>query len=87
MITIEVETKEPTLEEILEGIKKAMSDFDVHMADERDREEARWLAKRPICSICEEHIVEDRCYKVDGELICEDCMNDMRVYTEDYEEE
>ena len=76
-----------TLGDLFGKMEEAMSDFDVYMADQRDIDEQKWLESRPICSVCGEHIQEDECYKVDGELICEDCMSDMRVYTEDYEEE
>lgn len=76
-----------TLGDLFGKMEETMSDFDVYMADQRDRDEAKWLESRPVCSVCGEHIQEDECYKVDGELICKDCMDDMRVQTEYYVED
>ena len=56
-----------------------MYDFSDH-----DLEQEEWLRSRPKCSECKEHIQEDYCFNVDGEILCEDCMNDKyRVCTED----
>lgn len=50
-----------------------------------DRRQQAELDKRPKCSICDEPIQEDRCYRFDGELICEECVeNNFRVFTEDF---
>ena len=52
-------------------------------ANERRLE--RELARRPVCSFCEEHIQEDQFYCVNGEYICKHCMEtQFLVYTEDY---
>lgn len=48
-------------------------DYDAY-CEENDK----WLERRPICSICEEHIGDDTAFRVDGEWICEDCMDGMR---------
>lgn len=42
------------------------------------------LALRPVCGYCDEHIQGEYCYEVNGELICEECMEDhFRKATED----
>lgn len=33
-------------------------------------------AKRPVCACCGFHIVDDVCFRIDGDLYCEDCMHD-----------
>lgn len=38
--------------------------------------EERWLATRPLCSECDEPITDDSCFEINGELICEDCMDE-----------
>lgn len=39
-----------------------------------DKEQTRWLLRRPVCDICKEHIQDDVMYKIDGEIYCEECM-------------
>lgn len=41
-----------------------------------DAEQEEWLGSRPKCCECDEHIQDDHCYEINGEIICEDCMND-----------
>ena len=48
-----------------------------------DYEEQKWLAIRPICSVCGEPITTDTAYRFDSELICEDCMCEHRIYIEE----
>lgn len=48
--------------------------YDAFSACEAKRE--RWLDKLPRCSECDEPIQEDYCYEINGEYICEHCMND-----------
>lgn len=51
-----------------------------------DREQQNWLNKRPVCCECDEPIQEEMCFEINGEYICETCMNDNhRKYTEDCE--
>ena len=47
----------------------------------RQQEEA--LERQPLCNICGEHIQDEQCYKINDEIICESCMDDFRVYTDD----
>lgn len=51
--------------------------------DRMDREQQNWLAKRPICCECDEHIQSETCYEINGEYICESCMDDHKKYTTD----
>lgn len=57
-----------------------LADFARH-----DAEQSRWLERRPVCSECGEPIQSERCYEVNDELICEECMErNHRKYVEDY---
>lgn len=48
-----------------------IADFNQH-----DAEQQEWLESRPKCSYCEEPIQDDYCYEIDGEYVCEECLND-----------
>lgn len=50
-----------------------------------ERRMERELARRPVCSFCEEPIQDEQFYNKDGEYICKHCMEtQFLVYTEDY---
>ena len=49
-----------------------------------DREQTRWLSRRPECSECGENIQEEKAYYINGELICVGCMSGYEVYVDDY---
>lgn len=52
--------------------------------DRWDREQESWKALLPVCSECDEPIQSESCYEINGEYICEDCMNDNhKKYTTD----
>lgn len=48
----------------------------------------RKLHRLPVCSICGEHIQQDTALKLDGEWICDSCIDSNREFTEeeDFEE-
>ena len=46
-------------------------------------EQDAWLEKRPVCSICGEHIQDEECYLVNDEHICIDCMVDCKIFIRD----
>lgn len=48
------------------------------MWEAHEREQQRWLEKRPVCADCQEHIQEERAYYINGDWICEDCMDSYR---------
>ena len=49
-----------------------------------EAEQARELAKLPICADCGEPITSDYCYCINDEYICPDCMDSgYRKWTED----
>lgn len=50
----------------------------------RDNEQARELARRPICSECEEPIQDEFLYEINGEYICPDCMAEHRKLVDDF---
>jgi formylmethanofuran dehydrogenase subunit E len=57
-----------------------VKDYDRH-SSEQDRK----LDNLPICSECEEPIQDDMCYEINGEYICEECMDLHRIYTPEKE--
>lgn len=48
-----------------------LADFDRYEAEQRKR-----LERRPICSICGEHIQGEFCYAINLQLICERCLDE-----------
>ena len=48
-----------------------------------DREQEKRLERLPKCDQCGEPIQGEHCYKIHGETLCEECMNDR--YREDVE--
>lgn len=43
---------------------------------ERHEAEAEaWLQKLPRCGFCDERIQDDYCYEINGEYVCEDCLD------------
>ena len=49
----------------------------------RDAEQQRELERLPVCSECGEHITDEFCYLIDGEPICDGCMDERRVAVDD----
>ena len=50
-----------------------------------DMEQARAEARLPVCDCCGEVINDDFYWEIDGEIFCEDCLNDRyRHYADDY---
>ena len=60
------------------------TDDPVRDAMERDAEFERWLKTRPICAYCGEHIQDEKAVCIDGEWICDECLEDMRREINDY---
>lgn len=64
------------------------TDDPIHDFMMHDIEVEEWLGKLPVCEYCKEEI-QDECYYDlgDGEILCEECLNDhYRRWTEDYVE-
>lgn len=56
--------------------------FDAH-----DREQGEKTEKLPTCYECDRPIDDDYCYEINGELICEACLNkNHRKWVDDYME-
>lgn len=52
---------------------------------QRDDEMEAELEKLPVCSHCGDPIQEEYYFEIDGEMYCEDCMNDLfKRYTDSY---
>ena len=64
----------------------------MYYTDDAERDFARWdmeqtraEARLPRCEDCGEIIHDDYYWEIDGEILCEDCMNDRyRKHTEDF---
>jgi hypothetical protein len=48
------------------------------------RKQDAWLAERPVCADCCEHIQDGSAYHKDGVWICQDCMSAYLVDVDDY---
>lgn len=58
------------------------------MWEAHDREMERRLARRPLCSICDNHIQDEEAYLINGEVICQECLDrDFKINVEDYIDE
>ena len=49
-----------------------------------DWEQTRRLSSRPECSECGEHIQDETAYYINGEWICENCMDTYKRYVDDF---
>ena len=43
-----------------------------------EREQDSWLARRPVCADCDEPIQDEFAHYINGEWICEACMDSYR---------
>lgn len=55
------------------GVPDNYSQWEAH-----ERQHEAWLARRPVCADCENHIQDETAYYINGEWICEDCMDSYR---------
>lgn len=63
------------------------TDDPVADAAAHDWEEQRWLERLPRCAYCSEPIQDDKCYLINDELICPECLErEHEKRTEDYVE-
>jgi formylmethanofuran dehydrogenase subunit E len=59
--------------------------YDIWEAHEIEMERRR--ARRPKCYRCGEHIQDETAVEIAGKLICENCIDDLRVCLENYDED
>ena len=52
-----------------------------------EAEQERRAKKLPKCDCCDKRIFDDQFYKIEGTYICEGCIQDYLVYTEEYMED
>ena len=52
--------------------------------DAYERRQAQELEKYPKCEWCENHITDERLYVIDGELVCEKCIEERHKFTDCY---
>ena len=62
-----------------------LDNYDAFRQYEADRERA--LAKLPECSECGEKITDEQCYEIGDMLFCPNCIEQNKVYTENYMKE
>ena len=61
------------------------SDDPVADFNQYDAEQQAKLDKLPRCSECDEPIQSETCYEINGELICEECLeNNHKKWVEDF---
>lgn len=44
--------------------------------EQHEADKQRELERLPVCDYCDEHIQDDFYYEINGDVICECCMND-----------
>ena len=52
-----------------------VKDYDRYDAEEWEKEQ-----KLPICPYCGDRIYTEKAVKLDGEFVCDDCIDNMREY-------
>ena len=60
-----------------------MIDHITQELNRREAEEHRWLAIRPRCSECGDPIQDEKLYNINGDLYCEECIENFKEDTED----
>lgn len=55
--------------------------------EHREMELERRLARRPVCDRCGKHIQDETAVEIFGKMICEGCIDDLRVSLDDYDED
>lgn len=48
-----------------------------------DLAQSRWLARRPMCSVCGERIQDEQAIYIEEHWICEQCIKDHREWIDD----
>lgn len=56
--------------------------YDMWLSHEAKQEKA--LAKRPICSECENPIQDETAHYINGEWICDECLDTYKRYVDDF---
>lgn len=45
-----------------------------------ESEDDKWLRRRPVCSICGEHIQDERAFHVGDDWYCDDCIRENKEW-------
>ena len=53
------------------------SDDPVRDFENHDRQQAKQMRELPVCADCDEPISDDFCYEINGEYICQWCMDSL----------
>jgi uncharacterized CHY-type Zn-finger protein len=56
-----------------------LEQFNIHSQEQEDA-----LEKRPLCSWCRQRIQSEHLYNIDGDLVCQTCINGCKEDTDDY---
>ncbi len=51
---------------------------------EQERAEKNWVKGLPICPWCDKPIRTDICFVIGDEIVCEDCIDECKDYTENH---
>lgn len=54
------------------------------LLNDYEAEQEKELSKLPECSNCGEKIQTEKCYEINDELICLDCIKEFERWTENY---
>lgn len=52
-----------------------------------EADQEAWLNRRPVCKWCGEHIQDEYAYRIGGDLVCSDCLEQEKVNVDDLVEE
>ena len=59
-----------------------MSEYAYQYYQQAERKHARYESERPCCAYCGEPILDDYAYRIDGDLVCKECLEDLKEYVE-----
>lgn len=68
-------------------VRMIRTDNPIRDWDSYCEEQERELAMLPICSQCGEPITDEYCYRINDELICDECMREQFMVETPVEEE
>lgn len=74
---------EVTLVRILRKGKAMYIPDNLDLFEQQDIERERKRARLPKCCECGETVQDEECYYIFGKVICEHCMEEFKVLTED----
>lgn len=49
-----------------------------------EREGRKWFSNLPECSWCSKKIIDEHCYIIGDDIVCEECIEETKDYTENH---